>query len=395
MKTIDLVYLNAGGGHRATAHALQTVIQRQGRPWRVRLVDLAQALDPGGGLRRRMGFDPETFYNHRLRRGWTLGLAQELKILQGLIRVAHPALLKALHQHWARTEPDLVVSLVPNFNRVLWQSVAGAVPGVPFVTVLTDMADLPPHFWIEPDQSQTIVCGTERAIAQGRAAGYGARELVATSGMVIRPSFYDAAETPAETAARRRAAGLDPDRPTGVVMFGGQGSRQMIDIARALDDTPLVFLCGRNEALVRRLAALRRSAPHLALGFTEDVAGAMRLGDFLVGKPGPGCLSEALQVGLPVITFRNAWTMPQERYNTDWVQERGVGLVVPSLRRLPEATAALVRRLPELRAAATGLDNRAVFEVPQLFARLLDQDASGYEGSTSAVRLSTEAPSLP
>lgn len=395
MKTIDLVYLNAGGGHRATALALQAVMQQQGRPWRVRLVDLAQAIDPGGGLRRRMGFDPEAFYNHRLRRGWTLGLAQELKILQGLIRVAHPALLKALHQHWARTEPDLVVSLVPNFNRVLWQSVAGAVPGVPFVTVLTDMADLPPHFWIEPDQAQTIVCGTERALAQGRAAGYGARELVATSGMVIRPSFYDMEETPAETAARRRAAGLDPDRPTGVVMFGGQGSRQMIDIARALDDTPLVFLCGRNDELMRRLAALRRSAPHLALGFTEDVAAAMRLGDFLVGKPGPGCLSEALQVGLPVITFRNAWTMPQERYKTDWVQERGVGLAIPSLRRLPEATTALVRRLPELRAAATGLDNRAVFEVPQVFARLLDQDASGCEGSTSAVRLSTEAPSLP
>ena len=395
MTTIDLVYLNAGGGHRATALALQAVMQQQGRPWRVRLVDLAQAIDPGGALRRRLGFDPEAFYNHRLRRGWTLGLAQELKILQGLIRVGHPALLKALQQHWARTEPDLVVSLVPNFNRVLWQSVQGAVPGVPFVTLLTDMADLPPHFWIEPDQAQTIVCGTEHAIAQGRAAGYGARELAATSGMVIRPSFYDVAEAPGETAARRRAAGLDPDRPTGVVMFGGEGSRQMVDIARALDDTPLVFLCGRNEALVRRLAALQRRAPHLALGFTEDVAEAMRLGDFFIGKPGPGCLSEALQVGLPVITFRNAWTMPQERYNTDWVEEQGVGLAIPSLRRLPEATQALLRRLPQLRAAVARLDNRAVFEVPQVFARLLDQNAGTCVRSTGTVGLPTEAPSVP
>ena len=26
---------------------------------------------------------------------------------------------------------------------------------MPYVTVLTDMADLPPHFWIEPGQDQT------------------------------------------------------------------------------------------------------------------------------------------------------------------------------------------------------------------------------------------------
>jgi 1,2-diacylglycerol 3-beta-galactosyltransferase len=31
---------------------------------------------------------------------------------------------------------------------------------------------------------------------------------------------------------------------------------------------------------------------------------------------------------LPVIVQRNAWTMAHERYNTDWVEEMGVGVVV-------------------------------------------------------------------
>ena len=39
---------------------------------------------------------------------------------------------------------------------------------------------------------------------------------------------------------------------------------------------------------------------------------------------------------LPVIVERNAWTLPQERYNADWVRENGVGLVVP---QLPRSTA--------------------------------------------------------
>ena len=46
MKTLDFVYFNAGGGHRAAALALQAVIERQRRPWRVRLIDLARVLDP-------------------------------------------------------------------------------------------------------------------------------------------------------------------------------------------------------------------------------------------------------------------------------------------------------------------------------------------------------------
>jgi hypothetical protein len=176
-KTIDLVYFNAGGGHRAAALALRDVIESQQRPWRVRMVNLVAVLDPGGRFQKVAGFAPEDFYNKRLARGWTLGLAQELKLLQGMIRLGHASLVRALRQHWLATEPDLVVSLVPNFNRALYQSVVGTLPGVPYVTVLTDMADHPPHFWIEPGQDQHLVCGSARAVAQARAAGYGNAQI--------------------------------------------------------------------------------------------------------------------------------------------------------------------------------------------------------------------------
>jgi UDP-N-acetylglucosamine:LPS N-acetylglucosamine transferase len=355
---VDLVYFNAGGGHRAAALALQAAIADQRRPWTVRLVNLTEVLDPQGSFRRVMGFDPEDFYNRRLQRGWTLGLAQELKLLQGMIRLAHVPMRRTLQQHWARTEPDLVVSLVPNFNRVLCESVAAGLPGVPYVTVLTDLADHPPHFWIEPGQDQWIVCGTPRALTQARAAGYADERLALTSGMLLRPAFYAPDPGPSRDE-RRRALGLDPQQSTGVVMFGGQGSRQMLAIAKALPDTQLVLLCGRNEALAKTLRRLKRPATRAATAAP---------GDFFIGKPGPGCLSEALHLGLPVITFRNAWTMPQERYNAQWVREQGVGLVLPSLRGLPGAVDELVRELGRYRAAAARLQNRAVFELPEILA---------------------------
>ncbi len=374
MATIDFVYFNAGGGHRAAALALQAVIEQQQRPWRVRLIDLARVLDPQSSFRRVMGFDPQDFYNKRLQRGWTLGLAQELKLLQGAIRLGHASLLRLLQRHWADSEPDLVVSLVPNFNRVLCESVASTLPGVPYATVMTDMADHPPHFWIEPDLPQTIVCGTQRAAEQARDAGYAQEQIVSTSGMVLKPTFYDL--PPINLAHRRAALGLDPLRPTGVVMFGGQGSQQMLHIARALDGVQLLLMCGRNRLLAEQCRRLQRSARQAVVGFTEEVADMMRLADFFIGKPGPGALSEAVQLGLPVITLKNAWTMPQERYNAQWVQEQGVGLVVPSVARLPAAADEMLRCLPQWHAATARLDNRAVFEVPQVLAHLLARSAA-------------------
>ncbi len=366
---VDLVYFNAGGGHRASALALQQAIAESGLGWQVRLVNLTELLDPGGTLRRR-AFSPEDYYNARLAHGLTLGLRTELRVLQALIHLLHPSLVRALQQHWLRSEPDLVVSLIPNFNRALYHSLNGALPGVPYVTVLTDLADHPPHFWIEPGQRQHLVCGTAHAVRQALGAGYPAQRVHATSGMIIRPDFYRLAPG-FDQAAQRVAHGLDPRRPTGVVMFGGHGARVMGAIAERLDDVQLILLCGHNERLAQRLRAQPARAPRLVLGFTPQVAEVLRMADFFVGKPGPGSLSEALHLGLPVVVTRNAWTMPQERYNTQWVREHGYGMVLPSFRHVAAAVRQLLDDLPGYRARVAAQRNRAVFELPPLLERIL------------------------
>jgi hypothetical protein len=369
MKTIDLVYFDAGGGHRAAATALAATIAAQGRPWQVRLVHLFEVLDPQGRFRRLTGMAPEDYYNKRLARGWTLGLAQELKLLQGMIRLGHGVLVQALQQYWLAAEPDLVVSLVPNFNRSLYESLCGALPGVPFVTLLTDLADYPPHFWIEPNQQQDLICGTPRAVSQALAAGYPADRIHAVAGMVLRPDFYRPA--PLDRAAERRRLGLHPERPTGLVMFGAEGASAMARIATLLPDTPLILMCGRNLKTAARLRSMPAAAPRCVVGFTPDVRRYMQLADFFIGKPGPGSLSEAVQQHLPVIVARNAWTMPQERYNANWVRDTGVGLVVRSFRNIAPAVAELIGRLDAFKAATARQDIRAVFEIPDILAMIL------------------------
>ena len=370
-KTIDLIYFNAGGGHRASALALEAALRQQAPTWQVRLVNLFEVLDPQDKFRAITGSGPEDWYNKRLARGWTLGMTQELKLLQAAIRLGHPLLVRQLQQHWLRTEPDLVVSLVPNFNRALYQSVASTLPGVPYVTLLTDLADLPPNFWIEADQPQHLICGTPRAAEQARQLGHDAARIHTTSGMIIRPEFY--APISVDRSAERLRLGLDPARPTGLVLFGGHGSKAMLGIAQRLATTQLILICGHNKALAARLRELPQLAPRLVVAFTADIPHYMRLADFFIGKPGPGSISEAVQQGLPVIVVDNAWTMPQERYNAEWVRENGLGVVHGSFRTIDRAVAQLVDGFDTFRASVRRVDNRALFEVPEILERILRQ----------------------
>ena len=78
--------------------------------------------------------------------------------------------MQLLRKFWLEEKPDLVVSLIPNFSRSLFQSMRAEIPSTPLVTVLTDMADYPPHFWIEK-QDQYFICGTPRAVEQARELG--------------------------------------------------------------------------------------------------------------------------------------------------------------------------------------------------------------------------------
>ena len=89
----------------------------------------------------------------------------------------------------------------------------------------------------------------------------------------------------------------------------------------------------------------------------------MHLADFFIGKPGPGSISEAVAMKLPVIVERNMWTLPQERYNADWVLEHGAGLVLPNFGHVKDAVGRLLGSLEEYRANVAKIENRAVFEI--------------------------------
>jgi 1,2-diacylglycerol 3-beta-galactosyltransferase len=351
---------------------------------------IQELLDSIDFIRKWTGIPFQDVYNIMLRRGWTAGSAQLIPIMHLLIRLSHDSQVRVLADYYERSQPDLVVSLIPHYNRALKQALDRVRPGTPFVTVLTDIADFPPHFWIEP-QDQWVICGSDRAVAQARQLGMAADRILRTSGMILNPKFYEPVNV--DRAAGRARLGLRPDLPTGLVLFGGEGSAEMVRIAKALnrgaDKLQLILLCGKNVEVIEELRAMPRRIPMFVEGFTRDVPYFMELSDFFIGKPGPGSISEALAKQLPVIVQRNAWTMAHERYNADWVQEQGVGLVVRDFSRgLPAAVRTLLApgTYAQFRQRAAALRNCAVFEIPDLLDGILSKSSESPpdRGSDSA-----------
>jgi 1,2-diacylglycerol 3-beta-galactosyltransferase len=376
---IDLIYIDAGGGHRAAVTALDAVIREQQRPWETRprnIQDLLYSIDV---IRKLTGVPFQEVYNIMLRRGWTLGTAQLIPPMHLAIRIFHEAQVRALAGHWSQDPPDMVVSLIPHYNRAIKQALAQVCPGAALVTILTDIADYPPHFWIER-QDQYVICGSSRAVAQARALGYPDTRILRTSGMILNPKFY--APIPLDRAAERARLGLRPDLPTALVSFGGQGSMDVVKVARAINrcrsEVQMIVLCGRHEEAARKLRAMRHRVPVHVEGFTTDVPVYMRLADFFIGKPGPGSISEALAMRLPVIVERNKWTLAHERYNADWIVEQQVGMVVNNFSHLDKAISELLSpaRYERYRANAAALPNSAVYEIPDLLAGVLEGAAA-------------------
>jgi Glycosyltransferase family 28 C-terminal domain len=372
---IHIVFHDAGGGHRNAAFSLKSIIEQQNRPWEVELVQFQELTDRLDVLRRLTGIRIEEQYNTLLRNGWTLGATSLLRVLQMIIRILHRPAVRLLTNFFEEHPADLLVSVIPHFNRQLHESWNAACPGKPFATLITDLADFPPRFWIEPIPDQYVIAGTEKAAEQARTFGHDAQHIFRTSGMIVRPEFY--ARENVNARELRKQMGLREDLPTAIVLFGGYGSGVMHLIARRLnrENVPvqLILICGRNEKLAEKFRAENWKFPIHVVGFTKEVHQLMCAADFMIGKPGPGSIAEAMVRHLPVLIECNAWTLPQERYNAEWIREKEVGIVLDNFRSVAEGVRKMVEptTLARLKNNVKALNNRALFEIPEILDGLM------------------------
>ena len=368
LPVIDIVYIDAGGGHKTAATVLKEQLESYGT-FKVTLVNLRDVLDSVDPIKNWFGISVESFYNKYCSLGYTIASGPMLRTSQFILRRIHKKLVSAVANYWHGRDIAMVVSVIPNFNKALFEGIK-QIKDTPYVTIMTDLADLPPHFWME-EQDQYFICGSKKALQQAEELGLNKEKLYLVSGMIVAPAFY---QTPPSTLVYK---GFSKEKLVGLVSYGAAGSHKIFSLAKAIessklkDELQMIYVCGKDEGLLRKMQNTSWSYPVLSVGFTKMLPTLMDASNFFIGKPGPGSISEAIVKKLPVLLDRGM-TMIQERYNVEWVQEQKFGDVfrVGDMDKMAD----FICHLAIYKEAIANYSNTAIQSIPSILNFILESE---------------------
>ena len=368
MKRMLFLFSDTGAGHRAAAEAVAAALTLR-YPNRFQVDFFDPMADPHllagrltalyGPVTRRLPFLWSAAY-HATNWQPTVRLFQH-SIGRGLRRKLRAVL---------EPRPALVASFHPLLNHVA----VDVMPyGVPRVTVITDWIDFH-QAWTDLE-ADCIICPSPAAYDLCRRRGVPADRLV-LAGLPIHPRFREAIRRAGDKPSTRLRLRLRPHAPTVLLAGGGDGTEPLRRYAAALARSPIdvqvLAVCGRNQALARRIREDNHAGVHV-FGFVDNMPELLLAADLLATRAGPGIIAEGLSCGCPLLL--TGYLPGQEEGNVKEVVRRGLGRYVPHPDELVTAVTewfakpAAERRqdADRVRAAA---DPMAAFTIADVLVRL-------------------------
>lgn len=193
---------------------------------------------------------------------------------------------------------------------------------IPAISILTDYA--PHSFWIQPAIDAYIVSNSDM-IDEMISRGVD-RDIIHDLGIPVNPSFIKQHDK----VATMNELGLNPDKPTLLIMGGSLGIGKISDIYNEVlklpIDVQILVITGSNKKLYSELTKLKESSlkDTRIIGFTGSVNKYMQACDLLLTKPGGLTITEALICGIPIAIFS---PIPgQEEKNAEFLLKHGLAV---------------------------------------------------------------------
>ena len=346
-KTVSILYATAGGGHKSAAMALKEAFDaRPELNVDCRLVDTLKEYAPAP-----LDLVPEA-YGQMIKQPkllWTPiykisdGPRRTKFFTQAISAFARRGADRLVEEH----RSNAFISVYHLANAPVFDALERRGWRTPFVTVVTDLVTTPP-VWFDTRARLHIV---PTVAAQDRALAYGIpADRVQVIGLPISSRF---SQPMPDKAAVRAKLGWDASRPVLLLFAGGEGRGPLLEICEAIAEAHLnisvAVVTGKNARLRRKLE--RRSAnlpmPMHVYGYVDNMPEMMHAADMLATKAGPGTISEALAIGLPMLVY--AYLPGQEEGNVSLVTESGAGYWVPTTDELVLALRMLLQNPEALR----------------------------------------------
>ncbi|GAB4515038.1 MAG: hypothetical protein OHK0046_17950 [Anaerolineae bacterium] len=339
MKRIDILFFDATSGHRTAAFALEKAMQ-QTADVEVRVLNLTEVLHTQPVLQQLASSGVDLF-NWCTRRERVWFLRQQFVFFQTIQANVPSRMIRQVAEFWQDDPPDMVVSVLPICNLLLERAFHTIQPAGAYVIIPVDYEEAQHNYWFDARADAYYLNPSHVLTEQAGKAHIPSERNLRVVGMPIDPLFYNTVLPDTRTALHE--LGLNPDYPTVLVSFGGQGSVMVRKCAEKLSlvEQPInaIFLCGRHKQLYDYLRAFPTPYPKAVLGYTlEAPAHYYHLADVLVGKPGSMTITEAIVTRTPLVAIKSQALAPVQRGNEAWIQQSGVGDVV-TLDGLPDAIA--------------------------------------------------------
>ncbi|KAJ1424406.1 hypothetical protein B484DRAFT_331242 [Ochromonadaceae sp. CCMP2298] len=334
-KRILVLMSDTGGGHRASAQALDQAFQDQ-YPGKIDVQIMDIWTDHAQWPYNK--FVPMYRYLAKrplLWRGFYLwGMFPPTKLYTEVDskRTSYNRFKRAMED----ADPDFVVSVHPLCQlmpiSIVKEMNAKRAPGkvrIPFVTIVTDLGSAH-STWFDRRADAIFVPSEEVlkiALQQGMPPG-----KILMKGLPIRPSFWKAA-LPKKTI--RKTLGIPERVKTVLLMGGGDGVGKLGNIAvevannlQKLDmKSQLIVICGHNKKMLTQLSEKLQPTANLDVmikGFVDNVDEFMTASDCLITKAGPGTIAESMIRGLPLVI--SSYLPGQEYGNVPFVVNGGFGI---------------------------------------------------------------------
>jgi len=385
---ILVVTADMGGGHNATARALQERALALWPGCDIRWVDTLDVMGPGvGPLFRRIyvvnvqqtPWLYEFFYRSLLRWRW---FASSSKRFVGAW--SGRRLQRTIDDY----APQLILSVYPLGSAGLEWLRRHRGMQIPTGAWVSDFAPHP--FWVYRDLDLHLVMH-ETAIAPALRAE--PRASVEVCAPPVTSNFAPGNRDQARARLCGSADGFLALVSTGAYGFGD------VDVAvsallAADPSVQVVVACGRNEKLRARLRARNLPAQRLrALGWVQDMASWMRAVDVVVTNARGATSLESLVCGTPVVMFDPI--AAHGRANAELMAESGLALLCPTRGELTDTVRRLLAQPAELSAIRAAIEaHLARHDLDSALLQLnkLSGTAVGAAGSGAPYRQAREQP---
>jgi len=316
---------NTGHGHKSITSALCEEFDKH-PDIKVHVVD-------GFALGGDLGIRVSKLYGTLTRNAkdlWKLVWEISLKKPSMVDEIVEIAIKDKLLDLLERVDPDLIISVHPNFNGSVLNVMEEYNINIPFVSLIADLISITP-LWADP-RADYIICPSLESKEKCLEFGIPESKLILT-GFPIRSKFFRKNEESIEEKY------YTEDRPLEcLIMSGGEGVGNMGRITRILLDNfncHVKIIAGRNTALKRRLerSLLDKYGDRVTIyGFVNDIQDLMYSSDIAFTRGSPNVALEAVACNVPLVI---TGALPgQEEGNPWYIENYNLGVFCEKTRNI-------------------------------------------------------------